>query len=226
MTRLYLLAAYVLLISFTSAMAESKEAVERNSLGTKLLQEDKVDLAIQEFQKAVRLDPKNLAARLNLAYANERAERIEDAMGEYRGAIELEPESFFAHNNLGVLYDKKGLYDQAIAEFEAALKSEPGNPMALKNMETAKQNKATVQEREAQIQQAEKEAHAKPADPRALYNLARLYAFYGRKSQAQEWLMKALKQGYKDFDYLKVDPAFNDMREDRNFEGLFRHSNP
>lgn len=214
------LALCAVLLTSAPASASSEEAVERNSAGVKLLQEGQADAAIAEFQKSVGLDPKYFPARLNLAYAYERAGRIEEAISEYQRSIELKPGNFFAHNNLGVLYDKKGLYDEAIAEFDRALQTEPGNAMALRNLETAKKNKAVIQERDAQIQRAEKEAQSKPNDPRASYNVARLYAAYGKKAQAQEWLSKALKQGYKDFDYLKADPAFNDIREDRDFQLL------
>jgi tetratricopeptide (TPR) repeat protein len=103
----------------------------------------------------------------------------------------LEPGNFFARNNLGVLYDKKGQYDLAIVELENALRIEPGNAMALKNLETAKKNQTAVSAREAQILQAERLAQTKPNDPQVSYSLARLYAFYGKKERAYEWLAKA-----------------------------------
>lgn len=211
------LLVYSLLLSSAPAFGASEETVERNSLGAKLLQKGKTDAAIAEFQSALNTDPNYFPARLNLAYGYERAGKIEEAIAAYRAAIELQPRNFFARNNLGVLLDKKGSYDEAIAEFEHAIRSEPGNSMALKNRETAKKNQAAIQEREAQIAQAEKETRAKPNDPRAAYNLARIYAFYDQKEPALEWLTKAIKQGYKDFAYLNVDPAFKTIREDPIF---------
>jgi tetratricopeptide (TPR) repeat protein len=186
----------------------------------------KVDAVITEFRRVTSLEPKYFPARLNLAYAYERADRTEDAIETYRGAIGAQPRNFFARNNLGALYDKKGQYDAAITEFESALSIEPGNAMALKNLETARKNKAVAQEREAQIQHAEKEAQAKPNDPQASYNLARLYAFYDKKELAYEWLSKALKQGYKDIGYLRSDPALTDIREERDFQLLLKPSGP
>jgi tetratricopeptide (TPR) repeat protein len=112
------------------------------------------------------------------------------------------------------------MYDQAIAEFQDALKNEPGNAMALKNLETAKKNKAVLQEREAVIERAEKETEAKPDDPKSAYQLARVYATYGKKEEAIEWLGKAIQKGYKDLDYVKTDPAFANIRDERNFQLL------
>jgi Flp pilus assembly protein TadD len=213
-----------LLALSTESFADSEQAAERNSVGTKLIEQGKTDAAIAEFQKALRLDPNHFPARLNLAYALEQVGRIEDAIASYREAVRIESNNFFAHNNLGVLYDKKGRYELAIAEFESALKIEPGNTMALKNLETAKKNQATIHSREAQILRAEKEVQAKPNDPQALYNLARIYAFYGKKELAHDWLAKAMKQGYKDLGYAQSDPAFKDMREEREFQLLLKRS--
>jgi tetratricopeptide (TPR) repeat protein len=139
--------------------------------------------------------------------------------------INLQPRSFFAHNNLGVLYDQKGQYDLAVREFEAALEIEPGNGMTLKNLETARKNQAVIWARETQIQEAEKIAQAKAGDPQASYNLARIYAFYGKKELAYEWLAKALKQGYKDIAYLQSDPALDSIRKERDFQLLLRPHN-
>jgi tetratricopeptide (TPR) repeat protein len=179
-----------------------------------------LDAAIIAFRNAIALDETYFPARLNLAYAYDKANRVNEAIGAYRDAIEAQPRSFFAHNNLGVLYDKKGLYDFAIAEFEIALAVEPGSALALKNLEIAKQNKAVVQERSARIRRAEQEARAKPKDPWACYYVARTYAAYGQKELAIHWLTRALEQGYRDLRYVMVDPAFESLRDDPDFQRL------
>lgn len=208
------------LLSSISVLAVSEEAVELNKVGAKLFEQGKPEAAIIEFQKAIRLDTKYFPARLNLAYAYEKMNRLEEAINAYREAINAQPQNFFAHNNLGVLYDKQGLYDSAIAEFETALQIEPDNSMARKNIETARRNKSTTEKREGEVLRAEKEAQAKPNDPRASYNVARLHAYYGNKDAALQWLAQAIKQGYKDLAYLRADPAFSGLREDRDFELL------
>jgi thioredoxin-like negative regulator of GroEL len=94
--------------------------------------------------------------------------------------------------------------------------------MALKNLETARKNQAAIKAREAKIPQAEREAQAKPNNPQASYNLARVYAFYGEKELAYEWLAKALKQRYRDIGYLRSDSALNSIREERDFQLLLK----
>jgi Tfp pilus assembly protein PilF len=211
---------HALLLCCSLPYAGSQEAAERLALGRKLLDQGKIDAAISEFQRAAEMDPKHGAAFLNLGQAYERANRNDAAVDSYRKSIELEPQNFYAHNNLGVLYDKQRKYDEAIAEFQMALKNQPNNAMALKNLEIAKKNKAVVQERTNQISQATKEVEAKPQDPIPAYHLARLHASHGNKEAAMEWLSKAIQRGYKDLAYVKNDPAFVELRDEREFQLL------
>lgn len=210
------------LLGMAHVQARSDEAIERNNLGVELLKQRRVDEAILEFQKAIKLNPDYVTARLNLAHLYDLRGRIEEAMAEYRKAIELEPGNLIVRNNLGVLYGKKGLYDEAIGEFEKVLRIDPTNAAALKNLESAKRNRAVIQERQQQIAKAQKEVEAHPQSPWASYNLARLYAFYGKKDQAIEWLAKALRLGFNDLDYLKADLALEGIRDDPNFTRLLK----
>ncbi|MGH7928993.1 MAG: tetratricopeptide repeat protein [Candidatus Binatia bacterium] len=216
-----IVAVLCLLVCFSVSFAASEEVVERIAAGRKLLDQGKLEAAISEFQKAATMDPKYGAAFLNLGAAYERANRSDRAVEAYRKSVELEPRNLYARNNLGVLYDKQGEYDDAIAEFQNALQNEPNNAMVLKNLETAKKNKAVVQERNTQIRRAEKAVEANPKDPRPAYQLARLHASYGKKETAIEWLGKAIQLGYTDLAYVKADPAFVTVWEERDFQLLF-----
>jgi superkiller protein 3 len=219
-TLLSLITVHCLLIHYALAPAASAEVAERIAAGRQLLNQGKLEAAISAFKAAVAMDPKDGAAFLNLGQAYERANRSEDAIDAYRKSIELEPDNFYARNNIGVLYDKQGKYEDAITEFQNALSREPSNTLALKNLETAKRNKTTVSERNAQISRAEKEAEGKPKDPNSAYQLARTYASYGSKEKAIEWLGKALQLGYHDIAYVRADPAFVGLRQEREFELL------
>ncbi len=216
------IAVLSLLLAMADTWAGSEEASERNNLGVQLLRQGRAEEAIVEFHKAVALDPGFAAARLNLAYVYDGKGQIEEAIAEYLKAVEIEPQNLFAYNNLGVLYSKKGLYDDAFRVFEKVLQIDPANANALKNLQTAKRNKTILQEREEQIARARQEVEANPNSPAALYRLARLYAFHGKKDEAIEWLTKTLKLGYNDFDYLKADPALKELRDDPRFTSLLK----
>lgn len=183
-----------------------------------LFQQGRLKDAIPELQKSLQKNSNDVDVRLHLAFAYDRLGSTDDAIAEYRRVIELEPNSYFANNNLGVLYDKKGSYDEAIAAFENAARIDPKNSGASENLETAKKNKAAIQERQAQIQKAENAAAINSTDPQASFNVARLHAHYGNRELALQWLDRARRQGYKELASVKNDPAFKNLRNDRDFE--------
>jgi Flp pilus assembly protein TadD len=221
MRKLLALLAFTYWVGFSSAaFGGSDEALERLHAGKESLALGRWEAAVREFQEAAALDPKSAAPHLNLGAAYERANRPDEAISAYRKAVELEPKNFYANNNLGVLLDQKGAPELAIAAFENALKSEPGSAMAQKNLETAKKNRAVLKEREAEVARAEKDAQAKPGDPRLAYQVARVHAFQNNKEAALQWLQKAMQLGFKDPNYVKSDPAFVKLRTERELELL------
>jgi tetratricopeptide (TPR) repeat protein len=222
MTRkaLTILAMLVVLLGAVHAHARSEEAIKRNNFGAELMKQGRLDEAIVELEKAVQVDPDYAAAYFNLAYAYERRERVDDAIAQYKKALQLEPGNVFGHNNLGVLLDKKGLYDEAIAVYEKALKIEPSNATVLANLANARKNKAIIEEREARIADARKQVEVSPTDPRAAYNLARVYAALDMKDQAFEWLAKSLQLGFDDIRLVRDDPALAGLKKDPRFTRL------
>jgi Flp pilus assembly protein TadD len=212
------------LISFLgthSAQAASDELLERNK-GLELLKQGKVDEAISPLLKAMASNPKDPDIRLGLAYAYDRQGRLDEAIVHYQKAIELNPRDSTAFNNLGVLYEKKGNYDEAIRQFEKAVEIDPRSATGPKNLETAKKNQSAVQEREKKIAEALKNVESNPENPKAHYSLARVYAFYGKKDQAIASLEKALKLGYSDIGYVKVDTALDGIRNEPDYVWLLR----
>lgn len=214
--------AFIGLLGTTSVRAASDESVERNNQGVELLKQGKTDEAILPLLKAVESDPKNRDARLNLAFAYDRQGRIDEAIVQYEKAVELNPRNPTARNNLGVLYDKTGRNEEAIREFEKAIELDSKSATGPKNLATAKKNQSVLQEQERQISEALKNAEAEPKNPRSSYSVARLYAAYGQKEQAIGWLEKALKLGFNDIGYLKVDSALDSLRNEPDYVWLMR----
>jgi len=207
----------LVLAASPAAWARSEEAIRFNNIGAELLRQGKLAEAMGEFRQAVTLDPGYAPAWRNLGYALDKAGQVAEAVAAYQKAVELEPE-LNAHNNLGVLYDKQGRSEQAIQEFEKALKLDPANATVRKNLETARQNQGITQERQTRIAQAQKEVEARPRDPRAAYNLARVYASFDEKDHAFTWLAKALQLGFDDLEFVKTDPVLAGLRTDPRFE--------
>jgi tetratricopeptide (TPR) repeat protein len=217
---LAVLAMLMVLLGAIHVQAKSDEAVKRNNFGADLLKQGRLEEAITEFERAVEMDPSYAAAYFNLGYAYERRDRIDDAITQYKKAIQLEPGNVLGLNNLGVIYDKKGLYEDAIASYEQALKIDPSNTTVQGNLANARKNKSIVEERETRIAEAQKQVESRPKDPRAVYNLARVYAALDMKEQAFEWLGKAMQMGFDDIRFVREDPALAAIKTDPRFMKL------
>lgn len=215
-----LLGVLVALLLAGPGHAAVTEAVKRNNVGADFLQQNRLEEAIAEFQRAVEVDPSYIAAHFNLAYAYERAQRVEEAIAQYTRALQLEPDNVFGLNNLGVLHTNKGQYDEAIRVLEQAAQIEPANSTLAKNLETARQNKAILQGRAARIAEARQQVTAQPQDPGAAYNLARVYASLDMIEDAFEWLGKALKLGFDNIQFVREDPVLLGLKKDPRFAAL------
>jgi len=196
------------------------EAIDRNTRGVELLKQGKLTESVVEFKAALQLSGDYVTARGNLAFAYEKLGQLDDAMAAYQKVLDAEPSNMAVRNNLAVLYSRSGRHDDAIRELETLLQRDPGDETARRNLETAKRNRGIVEERDGQSSRALKEAQARPGDPRAAYDVARVYAQQGDAEKALVWLAKALDLGYDQTEFIKVDPAFTALRKDPRFGKL------
>lgn len=124
------------------AEANAKKAVELDThipsvyvtLGRMHDTAGKHDLALQEFQHALALDPRNATAMAGMGRAYELAGRLPDAEASFRKAADLQPNDWDGHNTLAMYYDRQEKYPQSIAEFKRALELAPDSAQVLFNL--------------------------------------------------------------------------------------------
>ena len=209
-----------LLVAGTAALAASDEAIKRNNFGAELVKQGRLDEAVTEFQSAIRSDARYAAAHANLAYTYDRLGRGDEAIAAYKETVAIDPKNAIAFNNLGVLYVKKDSYDEAIQAFEQGLKADPSSALLQQNLASAKRNRDILKEREVRIADARKKSDAAPKDPRAAYDVARVYASFDMQDQAFEWLEKSLQMGLDDTKFVREDPVLLGLRRDPRFARL------
>jgi serine/threonine protein kinase/tetratricopeptide (TPR) repeat protein len=95
---------------------------------------DKPDLALVEYQQALKLDPHSAAAIEGLGHTYESEGRIADAQAAYVRAANIAPQNWDGFNSLGGFYDRHGKFKQAIAAFQRALDLTPDNAEVLLNL--------------------------------------------------------------------------------------------
>jgi len=87
--------------------------------------------AIEEFKKAVALDPKSSRAHyyLGLTYLlKDGTSRLDDAAEEFKIALNLDQDDYFANYYLGIIHLKERRLEPAISLLEKASRLQPDNP--------------------------------------------------------------------------------------------------
>lgn len=109
--------------------------------GIVLLNQGKVDEAIETFQLAIALDPNYASPHRNLWFAYEKKGLHELALAEILKAVSIEPEFAEAYNNLGISYGRQAEFEKSIEAFKMAFSIDPHSSKYLINLATTYQRK-------------------------------------------------------------------------------------
>lgn len=118
-----------------SAVSQDDFAAKNNALahahsvlGAAFLNERKIAPGLAHFQAAVKADPQDKVARLNLAEALTRDGQYEKALEQAREGVRLAPDDPSAHRALASLLGRNRQPEAALQEVQAAIRLEPNNP--------------------------------------------------------------------------------------------------
>jgi spermidine synthase len=170
-------------------------------LGTVYQNQGMLDNAIEEFRKAIELDPNSMLAHSNLAYIYEGKGMINEAIAEFKELLRIQPKMPQIHVGLGLLYDKQGLTDDAIAEMKNAIQQDPKSTAAMINLGILYRKKGMLDEA---IEQFKKLIEIQP-------DAAVFHGFLGDLYREKNDLVKAEDELKK---ALKIDPS---MEQEPNF---------
>jgi len=103
-------------------LEENKRAVDLYEKGLKLYYDRKFTEALDLFNQALAIDPKNHQA-LNAKGATYAFQgRYDEGISLIQTAIQIKPEFVYAHFNLGLAYELARNYDKSIEAYKEALK--------------------------------------------------------------------------------------------------------
>jgi len=115
---------FLLVFSICSCATTEENMQKANAhyqLGLSYFNENKVQLAYTEFQKALELDPYNKDIHYALGIVYLVFEDFQNARGSFLKAISIDKDFPGAYYNLGVTYGKMGRWSDAVNSFKAAL---------------------------------------------------------------------------------------------------------
>jgi adenylate cyclase len=210
---------------WTRAELELKRAIELNSnysqahswFGACLLAaQGKLEDALIENRKAEELDPRSPIIVSEVGRVLYFARRYDEALEQYRKALRIDPTFVMAHKGLADVYAQKLMLSEALAEIEEAVKLSKGSVFILDDLGYV-YARSGRREKALQVLSQLEELSSEMYVPE--YGRAMIYVGLGNKNMALEWLQKAYQQRCL-LTWLKVDPIFDPLRDDRRFEDL------
>jgi Flp pilus assembly protein TadD len=205
-----------------------------NNLGLAYYGLGRLDEAIGEYKKALRLQPNHANAHNNLGLAYDSLGRTDEAIEELMLALRITPDIPEAHNNLGNFYYKKGRMDEATDEYKEAIRLRPDYPEAHNNLGLAYDNLGRTDEALEEFKEA---ISLRPDFAEAHNSLGTVYAMQQRMDEAIKEFREALRlnpgladarfnlaRAYKEKglktdaireleEYLRVNPSDNEARK-------------
>ena len=176
--------------------------------------------ALAEVKRARELDPLNLRTNALEGQFLIHAGRADEALARLQKTFEMAPNYYFAHFFASSAYIEKGMFPEAIAEAQKAREfSGPTNshPMGFLGYALAKSGKqAEARAVLAELLKASSERYV------SLYNIALIYNGLGDREQAIAWLERGYEQRDQKMTFLKVEPKWNNLRDDPRFQDLLR----
>ena len=101
--------------------------------GVYLQLQEQQEGAISQFDEAIQLDPRHVAAYNNRGIAYQNLGQYDRAIRDYDEAIRLNPQNTMTYNNRGSVYHTLGQHRRAIQDYDEAIRLSPQLAAAYNN---------------------------------------------------------------------------------------------
>ena len=97
------------------------------------LERGQLELAIEGYAEAIRLDPRSALAFNNRGLAHKRSGNLDQAIADFIEAVRLDPQFAVAFHNRGSARQAKGELEKAIADYSESLRLDDRSAVAFSN---------------------------------------------------------------------------------------------
>lgn len=125
-----LLVAFALSFLDASAAGAADRHVE---IGKGFLVNQNFDMAIKEFNEALKRNPKSAEALIERGTAYNGLGKYELAMKDFDAAMKIAPNNYLVYNNRGVTYFRLGQFAQSIKDLDKAISLDSTQPIPYLN---------------------------------------------------------------------------------------------
>ena len=215
---------------WTNSEAELKKAIALNPNNSDahrfyavlLTVSGRGDESISEMETAKQLDPLSLVVNALKAQAFFYAGRDAEAIEQANKTLEIEPNFWIAHLMLARVYINQNKFDEAVTEAKKAAEFSGGNSEAVSLAAYALAKSGRRDEALAMLEELKSRSNQRYVPS---YNLAMIYNGLGSREEALNNLEKAFAEKDARLVLLKVEPKWNNLRNEPRFIELMRRMN-
>ena len=203
-------------------------AVVRQDYAMFLVSQGRFDEGLREAQRSQDLDPLSPYVLSTYCMDFMMARRYVQASQKCRQALELDPGYYHALCHLAQIDESTGNYDRSFAEFEkcaSALGEPPARLAAMKQAFRHGGIKALWRKQLEFSLELNIGFKDRYYDVEDAYQVASLYSLLGERDAAILWLQKAYADRSVLLEWMKTDPAFDNLRSDPRFVAVLRTAN-
>jgi tetratricopeptide (TPR) repeat protein len=110
---------------FTNELRAHPSSDTYNTRGAIWHEKHEYDIALGDFNEAIRLDPRNESAYYNRGLVRHLKKEYEKAIADYSEAIRLDPKFASAYDARGDAWNARKEYDKAISDYNDAIRLDP-----------------------------------------------------------------------------------------------------
>ncbi len=174
--------------------------------------------SLAEMRRAQSLDPLSPGGFSGIGWLLLSARRYDEAIKQLQNALEMDTNLPLAHMHLGRAYEGKGKIQKALEELRKASALNAG-PAVLASLAYAYARGGYILQAQGilrDLQERSEHAYVPP------YDFAIVYAGFGEKDRALEWLSRSCKDQDVELVALNTDLELDDLRSDPRFRDLLR----
>jgi len=176
----------------------------------------KNDLALQEFQKALDINPRDASALLGRAGVYEQTGRIPDAEANYQRAIALRPDYWEGYSALGAFHARQKRVQDSLLQYRRVIELTPDSPEAYSDLGVAYMELGDPSSNSAAEAAFQKSIQLSP-NYQAYANLGWLYINQNRYADSAAATRKALDLNDKDWRvWSNLQLAYTWLKDDEN----------
>jgi len=175
--------------------------------------------ALEEIKRGRELDPFSPFVNAIEGQFLVNAGKPDEALARLRETFELAPDFWFPHVFASSAYIEKGMFAEAIAEARRATELSKAQTVSVSLEGYALVKLGKPDEARDVLDKLLKLSKERFVPP---YHIALIYNGLGDRDQAFEWLERGFEQRDPKMAFLKVDPKWNNVRDDPRFMDLMR----